>query len=73
MTKPNNIFIYFFLIFIILSFSFYNSQFNQVENFTPSIRKMFHPHFRKIRVYKEDMFNSINKKSDIFFRRLGLY
>ena len=74
MTKHNNIFIYLFLILIILSFSFYNSQVNQpVENFIPSIRKMYRPHFRKIRMYQEDMFNNINKKSDIFFRRMGLY
>lgn len=73
MMKHNNIFIYLFLILIILSFSFYNSQFNQVENFIPSIRKMYRPHFRKLRMYQEAVANDINKKSDIFFRRMGLY
>ena len=74
MTKPNNIFIYFFLIFIIFMFSFYNSQFNQsTENFTPYIRKMYRPHLRKVRMYHEEVVNNINKKSDIFLRRMGLY
>lgn len=74
MTKPNNIFIYLFLICIILSFSFYNSQFNQtVEDFTPYIRKMVRPHFRKIRVYQEAAVSHINKKSDVFLRKMGLY
>lgn len=69
--KCNNIFIYIFLIIVIFSFAFYNSQFK--EHFTPFIRKYYRPHMRNLRIYKENMVDKIYTQTNSFLKRNQLY
>jgi len=70
--KRNNIFMYIFLIIVIFSFAFYNSQFN-TEHFTPFIRKYYRPHMRNLRIYKENLVDKIYRQTNSFLKRNHLY
>jgi hypothetical protein len=67
-----NYFIYYiFLILIILFFSYVNSQHN-IENFTPAIRKIYHPLMRNARISTEGFYNKHKNNITNLFRRFGL-
>jgi len=67
----NNCIYYLFLLIIILFFSYINSQ-NTIEQFTPAIRKIYHPVMRNARIFTEGFYNKQKNNVTNLFRRFGL-
>jgi hypothetical protein len=65
-------FIYiFFLIFIIIIFSYVNSL-QSVENFTPVIRELYRPIVRHARMTSEGFYNKTTSNISNLFRKFGI-
>jgi len=63
--------IYIFFILSILIYLFINNN-TTVENFTPTIRKLYRPYVRKSRIYYQDMYNKNTQFVFNIFRKYGI-
>jgi hypothetical protein len=61
--KSKNILYCFFLCFVILAFSYYNSQYNKsLERFTPKIREIYRPYVRNARMLYTNYYDKVTNK-----------
>lgn len=67
---------YVFLILIIISFSYVNSQYETIENFTPILTSYYRPVLRNARVAAENFQSKtkerINETFEGLYKKLGL-
>ena len=63
--------IYIFFILSILIYLFMNTN-TTVENFTPTIRKLYRPYVRKSRIYYQYMYNKNTQFIFNIFRKYGI-
>ena len=62
--KSKNILYCVFLAFVILAFSYYNSQYNNksLEKFTPKIRESYRPYVRKAKMLYTHYYDKVTNK-----------
>jgi len=71
--KTSNILLIGLLIIIILFVSYYNEYSNQnVEGFTPYLKKMVRPHMRKMRMNMEGLYTKHTTKLNNMLKRNNL-
>jgi len=65
------LFRYFLLIFIIIAFSYINSQ-SIGENFTPYMREFYRPIVRKTRIVGEGFYNKMSQNAENVLRKFKI-
>ena len=67
-----NYFLYnLFFLFIIITFSYFNSLHN-IEKFTPGIRGLYRPVVRNTRIVGEGFYNKTTSNVSNLFRKIGI-
>ena len=72
MVKKTGILVLFLILFLLVLALFYIHKKQQIEPFTPEVRKLVRPHLRSMRVTTDEYKNALKDQAGKLFNMFGL-